>query len=400
MLTGLAALSEDEQMSFVRHVINSDHWAGNRKRKGGAAIGPSKAKSAKVASKSESASKATKGGKKSTANIVPGSYSILVPGVNGALDDDSFLKGKAIVMTGVFPEVGGGEDDSIGVENLKSMIESFGGKVTTRFSKNTSEYITCIIAFFQLSLLTYTTLDIHVPSGFLLAGNNPVAKRFNDARAKSIDIINLVRLNGLLKGQLTFDRLGKLEALDSEEFMGNAYQPASNASVTFGDAKPAAAKKGSKRPAAVKQEVTKPVPVNVDAKPAALHTAAAATSQALVAHANLDARTSSAVAPASGKKSKFQMPKPGQNGAIAGVFDGQTMVLTGLFPEVGGGTGLNLGKEKMKSLIENFGGRVTGSVSGKTDFLVVGKDPGASKVSKASAKSIPLVDLLALNRVM
>jgi BRCT domain type II-containing protein len=94
------------------------------------------------------------------------------------------------------------------------------------------------------------------------------------------------------------------------------------------------------------------------------------------------------------------MPKPGQNGAIAGVFDGQTMVLTGLFPEVGGGTGLNLGKEKMKSLIENFGGRVTGSVSGKTDFLVVGKDPGASKVSKASAKSIPLVDLLALNRVM
>ncbi|KAL7435774.1 hypothetical protein ACHAXM_004665 [Skeletonema potamos] len=360
-------------MSFVRHVINSDHWAGNRKRKGGAAIGPSKAKSAKVASKSESASKAAKGGKKSTANIVPGSYSILVPGVNGALDDDSFLKGKAIVMTGVFPEVGGGEDDSIGVENLKSMIESFGGKVTTRFSKNTS---------------------------FLLAGNNPVAKRFNDARAKSIDIINLVRLNGLLKGQLTFDRLGKMEALDSEEFMGNAYQPASNASVTFGDAKPAAAKKGSKRPAAVKQEVTKPVPVNVDAKPAALHTAAAATSQALVAHANLDARTSSAVAPASGKKSKFQMPKPGQNGAIAGVFDGQTMVLTGLFPEVGGGTGLNLGKEKMKSLIENFGGRVTGSVSGKTNFLVVGKDPGASKVSKASAKSIPLVDLLALNRVI
>jgi BRCT domain type II-containing protein len=39
-------------------------------------------------------------------------------------------------------------------------------------------------------------------------------------------------------------------------------------------------------------------------------------------------------------------------------------------------------------------------VSGKTNFLVVGKDPGASKVSKASAKSIPLVDLLALNRVM
>lgn len=136
-------------MTFVRHVINQDHWAGNRKRKAGAASGPNKAKSAKVASKSESASKAAKGGKKSTgaaANIVPGSYSILAPGVSGAVDDDSFLKGKTIVMTGVFPEVGGGDDGSIGVENLKSMIESFGGKVTTRFSKNTSEYITCMMA--------------------------------------------------------------------------------------------------------------------------------------------------------------------------------------------------------------------------------------------------------------
>ena len=33
-------------------------------------------------------------------------------------------------------------------------------------------------------------------------------------------------------------------------------------------------------------------------------------------------------------------------------------------------------------MIESFGGRVTGSVSGKTDYLVVGKAPGASKVNK------------------
>lgn len=144
MLTGLAALDEENQMTFVRHVINSDHWAGNRKRKAGSANGTSKAKSAKVASKAESASRAAKGEKKPTtgptANIVPGSYSIPVPGVGGAVDDENFLKGKTFVMTGIFIEVGGGDDDSIGVENLKSMIESFGGKVTTRFSKNTSEY--------------------------------------------------------------------------------------------------------------------------------------------------------------------------------------------------------------------------------------------------------------------
>eukprot|EP00986_Skeletonema_menzelii_P012226 scaffold6642_cov122-Skeletonema_menzelii.AAC.1 len=378
LLTGLAALDEEDQMTFVRHVINTDHWAGNRKRKAGSASG-SKAKSAKVASKAESASKATKGRKRSTANIVPGSYSMPVPGVDGAVDDEKFLSGKTFVMTGVFIEVGGGDDDSVGVENLKSMIESFGGKVTTRFSKKTS---------------------------FLLAGNNPVAKRFKDARAKSIEIINLVRLNGLLKGQLTFDRLGKLEALDSEEFMGSAYQPATNASVSFGDSKPAAAKTEVKGPAAVKKEAKKASAVNAaeipplesdeDAKPAA-----AATSQALVAHANPSESTSStAVVPAPGKKSRFQMPRPGQNGAIADVFDGQRFVLTGLFPELGGGGGLNLGKAKMTTLIENFGGRVTSQVSGKTNFVVVGKDPGASKVSKATAKSIPLVDLLALNRVI
>ncbi len=143
MLTGLAALDEENQMAFVRHVIDSDHWAGNRKRKAGSASDTSKAKNAKVASKTESTSRAAKSGKKSTgptANIVPGSYSIPVPGVGGAVDDENFLKGMTFVLSGIFIEVGGGDDDSIGVENLKSMIESFGGKVTTRFSKNTSEY--------------------------------------------------------------------------------------------------------------------------------------------------------------------------------------------------------------------------------------------------------------------
>lgn len=417
LLTGLAALDEEEKMSFVRHVINSDHWAGNRKRKAGAATGPSKAKSAKAASKSESASKAAKGRKKFTgtaANIIPGSFSILIPGIGEAVDDESFLKGKTFLITGIFPEVGGGDDDSIGVVNLKSMIESFGGKVITRFSKNTSEYSTCMMAYSLLHPLHQSLIIFSCHTDFLLAGNNPVDKKFKDARAKSIEIVNLVRLNGLLKGQLTFDRLDKLEALDSEEFMGSAYQPATNASA-FGDAKPAAAKKGTKKPTAVKKETKKPGAVNADeipplepdedTKPAAVPSsgagaAAAATSQALVAHANPGESTSTAVVPVSGKKSKFQMPRPGQNGAIAGVFDDQRFVLTGLFPELGGGSGLSVGKDKMKTLIENFGGRVTGSVSGKTNFVVVGKDPGASKVTKASAKSIPLVDLLALNRVI
>lgn len=79
----------------------------------------------------------------------------------------------------------------------------------------------------------------------------------------------------------------------------------------------------------------------------------------------------------------FVVPVPGRNGAISNALAGKTVVLTGLFPELGGGAGLNLGKDKAKRMIESFGGRVTGSVSGKTDILLVGKEPGFSKVSKA-----------------
>ena len=190
-------------------------------------------------------------------------------------------------------------------------------------------------------------------SDFLLVGLNPVAKRFKDARAKSIEIVNLVRLNGLLKGQLTFDRLDKLDELDSEEFMGNAYQPATNASVAFGDAKPSAAAKKeavSKKPATVKKEETerKPTAVNTDeipplesdsdpmeedSKPAAVPSsgaAAAATSQALVPRSDSSGESTDAMVPASGKKQRFVMPKPGKNGAIANVFGGQRFVLTGV----------------------------------------------------------------------
>jgi hypothetical protein len=35
-----------------------------------------------------------------------------------------------------------------------------------------------------------------------------------------------------------------------------------------------------------------------------------------------------------------------------------------------------LGKDKVKRMVTSFGGRVTGSVSGKTNYLIVGKQPG------------------------
>ena len=65
---------------------------------------------------------------------------------------------------------------------------------------------------------------------------------------------------------------------------------------------------------------------------------------------------------------------------------GLTVVLTGLFPEVGGGSGLNLGKDRVKKMVEAFGGKVTGAVSGRTHILVVGKDPGLGKYSQAQSQ--------------
>jgi replication factor C subunit 1 len=51
-------------------------------------------------------------------------------------------------------------------------------------------------------------------------------------------------------------------------------------------------------------------------------------------------------------------------------------------------------------MIISFGGHVTGSVSGRTTLLVVGKEPGASKVKKATERNIPLLDLNAIVQVI
>ncbi|TCV90151.1 NAD-dependent DNA ligase LigA [Sulfurirhabdus autotrophica] len=62
---------------------------------------------------------------------------------------------------------------------------------------------------------------------------------------------------------------------------------------------------------------------------------------------------------------------------------GKSFVLTGTLP--------NLSREGAKEKIEAAGGKVVGSVSKKTDYVVVGSDPG-SKYVKAQELGIPILD--------
>ena len=74
----------------------------------------------------------------------------------------------------------------------------------------------------------------------------------------------------------------------------------------------------------------------------------------------------------------------------SGPFAGRTVVLTGTLP--------SLAREQAKALIEAAGGKVSGSVSKKTDFVVAGAEAG-SKLEKAQQLGLTILDeagLLAL----
>jgi len=86
----------------------------------------------------------------------------------------------------------------------------------------------------------------------------------------------------------------------------------------------------------------------------------------------------------------LKMKEEGPAAPVDGPLVGKTLVLTGTLP--------NLTREDATQRVEAAGGKVTGSVSKKTDYVVAGEDPG-TKLTKAQELGTEVLDedgLLAL----
>ncbi len=78
-------------------------------------------------------------------------------------------------------------------------------------------------------------------------------------------------------------------------------------------------------------------------------------------------------------------------GSTTGHLSGKTLVLTGTLP--------TMSRDAAKELIEAAGGKVSGSVSKKTDFVVAGAEAG-SKLDKAQALGVTILDEAGLLRLL
>jgi DNA ligase (NAD+) len=83
------------------------------------------------------------------------------------------------------------------------------------------------------------------------------------------------------------------------------------------------------------------------------------------------------------RKAGVSMTAPKRARTASGKLAGKTFVLTGTLPD--------MTRDEAAALITGAGGKVTGSVSKKTDYVVAGSDPG-SKYGKAQTLGVPILD--------
>ena len=87
----------------------------------------------------------------------------------------------------------------------------------------------------------------------------------------------------------------------------------------------------------------------------------------------------------------INMSRQIESSEVVQTLAGKTFVLTGTLP--------TYSRDEAKAMVEAHGGKVTGSVSKKTTYLVAGEKPG-SKYDKAMSLNIPVLDEAALMALM
>jgi DNA ligase (NAD+) len=72
-------------------------------------------------------------------------------------------------------------------------------------------------------------------------------------------------------------------------------------------------------------------------------------------------------------------------------FAGKTVVITGT---------LSMERAEIAAMLEEAGAKVTGSVSANTHYLITGSGVGATKLNKATALGVTIIDEAKMNEML